>query len=181
MQFGRVAEDIFTMDYNYPMCALQAFAIALSSFDSKLACEWTDYIWVSLCQNHVPPEEDITRSSRLNLASSLVSYFNGAGKICFLKDLTLLLGRKYFKIQNFWKIFFSFYSLFFCKWHQRSVNRSPISCPQFCYEDVPWCTVPWLKQKHRWEWCVFFLNPWKLLQHKSVFRFKKYSEAVSRP
>ncbi|XP_056608062.1 tubby protein homolog isoform X4 [Triplophysa dalaica] len=39
MQFGRVAEDIFTMDYNYPMCSLQAFAIALSSFDSKLACE----------------------------------------------------------------------------------------------------------------------------------------------
>ncbi|XP_078113585.1 tubby protein homolog isoform X2 [Sander vitreus] len=39
MQFGRVAEDVFTMDYNYPMCALQAFAIALSSFDSKLACE----------------------------------------------------------------------------------------------------------------------------------------------
>ncbi|KAG7244320.1 hypothetical protein INR49_004020 [Caranx melampygus] len=38
MQFGRVAEDVFTMDYNYPMCALQAFAIALSSFDSKLAC-----------------------------------------------------------------------------------------------------------------------------------------------
>lgn len=40
MQFGRVAEDIFTLDYNYPMCALQAFAIGLSSFDSKLACEW---------------------------------------------------------------------------------------------------------------------------------------------
>lgn len=39
MQFGRVAEDVFTMDYSYPMCALQAFAIALSSFDSKLACE----------------------------------------------------------------------------------------------------------------------------------------------
>ncbi|XP_044536721.1 tubby protein homolog [Gracilinanus agilis] len=38
MQFGRVAEDVFTMDYNYPMCVLQAFAIALSSFDSKLAC-----------------------------------------------------------------------------------------------------------------------------------------------
>lgn len=41
MQFGRVAEDVFTLDYNYPMCALQAFAIGLSSFDSKLACEWT--------------------------------------------------------------------------------------------------------------------------------------------
>ncbi|KAL8579499.1 hypothetical protein ACOMHN_025452 [Nucella lapillus] len=39
MQFGRVAEDVFTMDFNYPMCALQAFGIALSSFDGKLACE----------------------------------------------------------------------------------------------------------------------------------------------
>ncbi|XP_078719945.1 tubby-related protein 3-like [Lampetra fluviatilis] len=39
MQFGRVAEDVFTMDYSYPMCALQAFAVALSSFDGKLACE----------------------------------------------------------------------------------------------------------------------------------------------
>ena len=39
MQFGRVAEDVFTMDFRYPMCALQAFGIALSSFDSKLACE----------------------------------------------------------------------------------------------------------------------------------------------
>ncbi|XP_061407372.1 tubby-related protein 3-like isoform X1 [Lethenteron reissneri] len=39
MQFGRVAEDIFTMDYSYPLCALQAFSIALSSFDGKLACE----------------------------------------------------------------------------------------------------------------------------------------------
>ena len=43
MQFGRVAEDVFTMDFRYPMCALQAFAIALSSFDSKLACEWTQF------------------------------------------------------------------------------------------------------------------------------------------
>ncbi|XP_062577540.1 tubby-related protein 3-like isoform X5 [Saccostrea cucullata] len=39
MQFGRVAEDVFTMDFNYPLCAVQAFGIALSSFDSKLACE----------------------------------------------------------------------------------------------------------------------------------------------
>ncbi|KFP69557.1 Tubby-related protein 3, partial [Acanthisitta chloris] len=39
MQFGRVAEDVFTLDYNYPLCALQAFAIGLSSFDSKLVCE----------------------------------------------------------------------------------------------------------------------------------------------
>ncbi|XP_045690622.1 tubby-related protein 1 isoform X2 [Phyllostomus hastatus] len=39
LQFGRVAEDAFTLDYGYPLCALQAFAIALSSFDGKLACE----------------------------------------------------------------------------------------------------------------------------------------------
>uniref|UniRef100_A0A1B0GLD9 Protein king tubby n=2 Tax=Lutzomyia longipalpis TaxID=7200 RepID=A0A1B0GLD9_LUTLO len=39
MQFGRTSEDIFTMDFRYPLCALQAFAIALSSFDGKLACE----------------------------------------------------------------------------------------------------------------------------------------------
>ncbi|KAG1656302.1 Tubby [Nymphon striatum] len=39
MQFGRVAEDIFTLDYSYPMCALQAFSITLSSFATKLACE----------------------------------------------------------------------------------------------------------------------------------------------
>ncbi|XP_034427352.1 tubby protein homolog [Hippoglossus hippoglossus] len=39
MQFGRVAEDVFSMDYSFPVCALQAFAITLSSFDGKLACE----------------------------------------------------------------------------------------------------------------------------------------------
>ncbi|KAM3838763.1 tubby-related protein 1 [Vipera latastei] len=39
LQFGRVADDVFTMDYNYPLCTVQAFAIALSSFDGKLACE----------------------------------------------------------------------------------------------------------------------------------------------
>ncbi|XP_078105183.1 TUB like protein 1b [Sander vitreus] len=39
MQFGRIADDIFTLDFKYPMCAVQAFAIALSSFDGKMACE----------------------------------------------------------------------------------------------------------------------------------------------
>ncbi|XP_021778934.2 tubby-related protein 3 isoform X5 [Papio anubis] len=33
MQFGRVADDVFTLDYNYPLCAVQAFGIGLSSFD----------------------------------------------------------------------------------------------------------------------------------------------------
>ena len=39
IQFGRISDDLFTLDYSFPMCAVQAFAIALSSFDSKLACE----------------------------------------------------------------------------------------------------------------------------------------------
>ncbi|CAF1036331.1 unnamed protein product [Rotaria magnacalcarata] len=39
MQFGRVNDDVFTCDFKYPMCAVQAFGIALSSFDGKLACE----------------------------------------------------------------------------------------------------------------------------------------------
>ncbi len=39
MQFGRVSDNCFSMDYQFPMSAVQAFAIALSSFDGKLLCE----------------------------------------------------------------------------------------------------------------------------------------------
>ncbi|XP_015088369.1 tubby-like F-box protein 3 [Solanum pennellii] len=39
LQFGKVGEDLFTMDYQYPISAFQAFAICLSSFDTKIACE----------------------------------------------------------------------------------------------------------------------------------------------
>jgi len=39
MQFGRVGKDEFNMDFQGPLCALQAFGIALSSFDYKIACE----------------------------------------------------------------------------------------------------------------------------------------------
>ncbi|KAL6658691.1 hypothetical protein ACP70R_002731 [Stipagrostis hirtigluma subsp. patula] len=39
LQFGKVAKDMFTMDYRYPLSAFQAFAICLTSFDTKLACE----------------------------------------------------------------------------------------------------------------------------------------------
>lgn len=48
MQFGRTSEDVFTMDYRYPLCAFQAFAIALSSFDGKLACEWFFRIYTTI-------------------------------------------------------------------------------------------------------------------------------------
>jgi tubby-related protein 1 len=39
LQFGRVAKDEFTMDFQWPITPFQAFAIALSSLDSKIACE----------------------------------------------------------------------------------------------------------------------------------------------
>lgn len=39
LQFGRVAQDEFTMDMQWPICPLQAFAITMSSFDSKIACD----------------------------------------------------------------------------------------------------------------------------------------------
>ncbi|XP_012449657.1 tubby-like F-box protein 6 isoform X1 [Gossypium raimondii] len=35
LQFGKIGKDIFTMDYCYPLSAFQAFAICLSSFDTK--------------------------------------------------------------------------------------------------------------------------------------------------
>jgi tubby and related proteins len=39
LQFGKIGKDLFTMDYGYPISAFQAFAICLSSFDTKIACE----------------------------------------------------------------------------------------------------------------------------------------------
>lgn len=39
LQFGKIGKDIFTVDYRYPLSAFQAFAICLSSFDTKPACE----------------------------------------------------------------------------------------------------------------------------------------------
>lgn len=39
LQFGRVDNEIFNIDFRYPMSPFQAFAICLSSFDYKLCCE----------------------------------------------------------------------------------------------------------------------------------------------
>lgn len=39
LQFGKIGKDLFTMDYRYPISAFQSFAICLSSFDTKIACE----------------------------------------------------------------------------------------------------------------------------------------------
>eukprot|EP00210_Caulerpa_lentillifera_P001738 g1668.t1 len=39
LQFGKVGKDRFNMDFGWPVTAFQAFAICLTSFDNKLACE----------------------------------------------------------------------------------------------------------------------------------------------
>lgn len=39
LQFGRVGKDEFTMDMHHPISPLQAFAVTMSSFDSKIACD----------------------------------------------------------------------------------------------------------------------------------------------
>ncbi|GFP86288.1 tubby-like F-box protein 6 [Phtheirospermum japonicum] len=39
LQFGKIGKDIFTMDYRYPLYAFQAFAICLSTFDTKPVCK----------------------------------------------------------------------------------------------------------------------------------------------
>ena len=39
MQFGRTAKDEFSLDVQWPMSLHHAFAVALSSFDSKLRCD----------------------------------------------------------------------------------------------------------------------------------------------
>ncbi|KAI4887862.1 hypothetical protein NFI96_015072, partial [Prochilodus magdalenae] len=38
MLFARVDDDDFTLDYSYPLCAMHAFSIALSSIHNKLGC-----------------------------------------------------------------------------------------------------------------------------------------------
>lgn len=39
LQFGRIGKDTFTMDMQWPLTPMQAFSIALTSFDYKFACE----------------------------------------------------------------------------------------------------------------------------------------------
>jgi len=39
MQFGRTEKEEFSLDVQWPMSLHQAFAVALSSFDSKLGCD----------------------------------------------------------------------------------------------------------------------------------------------
>ena len=38
LQFEKVGKDVFAMDYQYPISAFQAFAICLSSFDTRIGC-----------------------------------------------------------------------------------------------------------------------------------------------
>ena len=39
LQFGRVGDSHFNIDFSWPLSPIQAFAVALTSFDNKFACE----------------------------------------------------------------------------------------------------------------------------------------------
>ncbi|XP_028786831.1 tubby-like F-box protein 10 [Neltuma alba] len=39
LEFAKIGEDVFVMDYCYPLSAFQAFAICLSNFDAKPTCD----------------------------------------------------------------------------------------------------------------------------------------------
>ena len=39
LQFGKVEDSKFNLDFQYPLTCFQAFAICLTSFDNKLACQ----------------------------------------------------------------------------------------------------------------------------------------------
>lgn len=39
LQFGKINETTFAMDFQHPLSLYQAFSICLSSLSSKLACE----------------------------------------------------------------------------------------------------------------------------------------------
>jgi tubby and related proteins len=39
LQFGRVGDQMFNLDFQWPFSPQLAFSIALSSFDNKFACE----------------------------------------------------------------------------------------------------------------------------------------------
>ena len=49
LQFGRIPEDSFTLDFQYPMSAVTAFGIALTSFDAKVS-DGMDAFGLSDCE-----------------------------------------------------------------------------------------------------------------------------------
>lgn len=39
LQFGRIDDTVFSMDFKFPLSPIQAFGICLSSLDNKFACD----------------------------------------------------------------------------------------------------------------------------------------------
>ena len=72
LQFGKVDDNIFTMDYRQPLSAFQAFAISLSSFGTKLACEQQHSLMSSYC--HLVVVVDACRCGCSRHFSSFISF-----------------------------------------------------------------------------------------------------------
>jgi len=44
--FGKFGKELFNLDIQYPYNLIQGISLAVSSFDRKLACEWSFYAYL---------------------------------------------------------------------------------------------------------------------------------------
>lgn len=61
LQFGRVDDDRFTMDFRFPLSPVQAFGIVLASLDGKVADTkgWDSFMkWTSKAKEETPEADD---------------------------------------------------------------------------------------------------------------------------
>jgi hypothetical protein len=78
------------MDYRYPISAFQAFAICLSSFDTKIACEWDKVIPSLFFFVLTLPTSWKWLISLLNMLAFIPTFIHVYILSCLIKALTLL-------------------------------------------------------------------------------------------
>jgi len=66
MQFGRIDNNAYTLDFQYPYSAIQAFAVALANVTQRLKWPWPDN---ELCVTLNGRSSDLGRPSFLNYAA----------------------------------------------------------------------------------------------------------------
>lgn len=174
MQFGRISEDVFTMDFRYPLCALQAFGIALSSFDSKLACEWSLFkrfffyvIFTFHCGCRIYLGNDFFNREAINyLLNVKIRYIDiiDVNLIVMLRKLSsqMLLSGYVYNPTKTWQITISFKPNI----HNASIllslnaKSSGSPCHKTCEKDAEYCIISCclastyniLIYNERWPW-----------------------------
>ncbi|CAI5970465.1 unnamed protein product [Closterium sp. NIES-65] len=103
LQFGKIGKDTFTMDYRYPLTAFQAFAICLSSFDTKVAVQFSSTPALSMAtsasaapeawlQNQLLAMRDALPFLDSDMVSGLVSYCPNASDADVAEYLSNIVG-----------------------------------------------------------------------------------------